>query len=116
VDVVEALAGAFQEGWLSTRFAYRLAAALTELGVYGVAGAEGVSLDKNNLRDTVRSLLRLHFRRALDPKLDDAQKGFMQDKVLGPLEGLLEVASSAHDFMDLIMAVAFRVRPEETGA
>jgi hypothetical protein len=32
------------------------------------------------------------------------------------LESLLEVASSAHDFMDLIMAVAFRVRPEETGA
>jgi hypothetical protein len=116
VDVVEALAGAFQEGWLSTRFAYQLAAALTELGVYGVAGAEGVGLDKNNLRDTVRSLLRLHFRRALDPKLDDAQKGFMQDKVLGPLESLLEVASSAHDFMNLIMAVAFRVRPEETGA
>jgi CRISPR-associated protein Cmr2 len=115
VDVVEALAGAFQEGWLSTRFAYQLAAALTELGVYGVAGAEGVSLNAN-LRDTVRSLLRLHFRRALDPKLDDAQKGFMQDKVLGPLESLLEVASSAHDFMDLIMAVAFRVRPEETGA
>lgn len=112
VQVVDDLANAFRQDQLSTRFAYQFASALTELGLYGVAGTEGINLNAT-LREAVQALLRLHFRRALSPKLSDAQKQAMQDKVLQPLESLLQTASSAHDFANLILTVTFLVRPEE---